>query len=177
MYAVAGETPARCATVRIVSASCPTVRSSSRRRGEQLLDGLRLARVEPLPRHAGHLTGHVSSLRLASRIRPQEVAWVVRHEKPSYGDRAFRGGLPPVGATGQNGRVLLADVVAASQAVAATRSRKAKVAALAELLAQAAPDEVETVTSYLAGSAAPAAHRPGLARPVRRCRSRPTPPR
>ena len=29
MYAVAGETPARLATVRIVSASCPTVRSSS----------------------------------------------------------------------------------------------------------------------------------------------------
>ena len=29
MYAVAGETPARVATVRIVSASCPTARSSS----------------------------------------------------------------------------------------------------------------------------------------------------
>ena len=29
MYAVAGETPARLATVRIVSASCPTARSSS----------------------------------------------------------------------------------------------------------------------------------------------------
>lgn len=47
--------------------------------------------------------------------------------------------------------MLLADVVAASQAVAATRSRKAKTAALAEALAQAA-DEAETVTSYLAGS-------------------------
>jgi len=48
--------------------------------------------------------------------------------------------------------VLLADVVSASQAVAATRSRKAKVAALAEALAKAGPEEVETVTSYLAGS-------------------------
>ena len=47
--------------------------------------------------------------------------------------------------------MLLADIVATSQAVAATRSRKAKVAALAETLAQAG-DEAETVTSYLAGS-------------------------
>ncbi|GAB3264482.1 ATP-dependent DNA ligase [Nocardioides dilutus] len=46
--------------------------------------------------------------------------------------------------------MLLADVVATSQAVAATRSRKAKVAALAETLARAGA-EVETVTSYLAG--------------------------
>jgi DNA ligase-1 len=46
--------------------------------------------------------------------------------------------------------MLLADVVAASQAVAATRSRKAKVAALAEALGRAG-GEVETVTSYLAG--------------------------
>ncbi len=48
--------------------------------------------------------------------------------------------------------MLLADVVSASRDVAATRSRKAKVAALAEALARAAPDEIETVTSYLAGS-------------------------
>ena len=47
--------------------------------------------------------------------------------------------------------MLLADGVAASQAVAATRSRKAKVAALADTLARAG-DEAETVTSYLAGS-------------------------
>lgn len=47
--------------------------------------------------------------------------------------------------------MLLADVVAASQGVSATRSRKAKTAALAEALARAG-DEVETVTSYLAGS-------------------------
>ncbi len=46
--------------------------------------------------------------------------------------------------------MLLADVVATSQAVAATRSRKAKVAALADALGRAG-DEVETVTSYLAG--------------------------
>ena len=51
--------------------------------------------------------------------------------------------------------MLLADLVATSTEVAATRSRKAKVAAFAELLAQVASasrDEVETVTSYLAGS-------------------------
>ncbi len=48
--------------------------------------------------------------------------------------------------------MLLADVVSASRDVAATRSRKAKVAALAEALARAAPEEIETVTSYLAGS-------------------------
>ena len=48
--------------------------------------------------------------------------------------------------------MLLADVVSASRDVAATRSRKAKVAALAEALAQAAPEEIVTVTSYLAGS-------------------------
>ena len=51
--------------------------------------------------------------------------------------------------------MLLADVVATSAEVAATRSRKAKVAAFAELLSRVAssrPDEIETVTSYLAGS-------------------------
>lgn len=50
--------------------------------------------------------------------------------------------------------MLLADVVATSAAVAATRSRKAKVAALADLLRRAAdtgPDVVPVVTSYLAG--------------------------
>jgi DNA ligase-1 len=51
--------------------------------------------------------------------------------------------------------MLLADVVATSTEVAATRSRKAKVAAFAELfsrVASSAPEEIETVTSYLAGS-------------------------
>lgn len=48
--------------------------------------------------------------------------------------------------------MLLADVVATSGAVAATRSRKAKVAAIADLLARAEPDEVETVTAYVAGA-------------------------
>ena len=57
-----------------------------------------------------------------------------------------------VGATPHNVSVLLAEVVAASGAVAATRSRKAKVVALAAALANAAPDEVETVTAYLSGS-------------------------
>ena len=51
--------------------------------------------------------------------------------------------------------MLLADLVATSTEVASTRSRKAKAAALAELLSRAATssrDEIETVTSYLAGS-------------------------
>jgi DNA ligase 1 len=51
--------------------------------------------------------------------------------------------------------MLLADLVATSAEVAATRSRKAKTAALAGLLssvASASPEEVAVVTSYLAGS-------------------------
>jgi len=51
-----------------------------------------------------------------------------------------------------NGLVLLADVVATSAAVAATRSRKAKVAAIASLLARARGSELETVTAYVGGS-------------------------
>ena len=49
------------------------------------------------------------------------------------------------------GDMLLADLVEASRVVGATRSRKAKVAALATALAKAAPEEVETATSYLSG--------------------------
>jgi DNA ligase 1 len=47
--------------------------------------------------------------------------------------------------------VLLADVVTASAAVTATRSRTAKAAAIAELLRRADTDEVEPVTAWLAG--------------------------
>jgi DNA ligase-1 len=47
--------------------------------------------------------------------------------------------------------VLLADVVATSAAVGATRSRTAKIAVLAELLRTAAPHEVEPATAWLAG--------------------------
>jgi DNA ligase 1 len=47
--------------------------------------------------------------------------------------------------------VLLADLVEASAAVGATRSRKAKIAALASALRSATPDEVETATAYLSG--------------------------
>ena len=47
--------------------------------------------------------------------------------------------------------MLLSDVVAASQAVRATRSRKAKAAALADALRSAAPEEVETATAFLSG--------------------------
>ena len=48
--------------------------------------------------------------------------------------------------------MLLVDLVTTSQAVAATRSRKAKVAAIATLLAAAGPDELETVAAYLGGT-------------------------
>jgi DNA ligase-1 len=47
--------------------------------------------------------------------------------------------------------VLLSDVVAASAAVAATRSRTAKATAIADLLRRAEADEVEPVTAWLAG--------------------------
>ena len=47
--------------------------------------------------------------------------------------------------------MLLNDVVEASAAVRATRSRTAKIAALAEALRRAEPDQVETVTAYLSG--------------------------
>jgi DNA ligase-1 len=47
--------------------------------------------------------------------------------------------------------VLLKTVVEASAAVAGTRSRTAKIAALAELLATAAPGEVRTAVSWLSG--------------------------
>ena len=72
--------------------------------------------------------------------------------------------------------MLLADVVAISAEVAATRSRKAKVAAIAELftrVAQSDAEELETVTAYLGGTAPPAPHRRRLARRQRACPSRP----
>ena len=56
-----------------------------------------------------------------------------------------------VGAATQNGHVLLAEIVEASHAVGATRSRLVKVAALAEALRRAEPDEVETATAFLSG--------------------------
>jgi DNA ligase-1 len=49
-------------------------------------------------------------------------------------------------------RVLLAEVVATSATVAATRSRKAKVAAIAELLGRVEPEETSVVTAYLGGA-------------------------
>ncbi|MGI8899784.1 MAG: ATP-dependent DNA ligase [Nocardioides sp.] len=48
--------------------------------------------------------------------------------------------------------MLLIEVVETSATVAATRSRKEKVAALAGCLRRAEPDEIETVTSYLGGA-------------------------
>ena len=47
--------------------------------------------------------------------------------------------------------MLLADVLAASAAVSATRSRTAKAAAIAGLLRRASTDEIEPVTAWLAG--------------------------
>ena len=49
------------------------------------------------------------------------------------------------------GVMQLAALVETSRGLAATRSRKAKVEALAAALRQAAPDEVETATAYLSG--------------------------
>lgn len=48
--------------------------------------------------------------------------------------------------------MLLADVVAASAAVAATRSRKLKVAAIADVLRAATPEELPIVASWIGGS-------------------------
>jgi DNA ligase 1 len=56
-----------------------------------------------------------------------------------------------VGGPCEDASVLLADVVAASAAVGATRSRKEKIAALSALLSSAAPDEIEAATAWLAG--------------------------
>jgi DNA ligase 1 len=47
--------------------------------------------------------------------------------------------------------VLLAELVTTSAAVASTRSRLAKIAALADCLRRAAPDEIAIVVSYLSG--------------------------
>jgi DNA ligase 1 len=49
------------------------------------------------------------------------------------------------------GDVLLADVVRTSDAVASTRARNAKIAALAELLRQLTPEEIEPAVALLAG--------------------------
>jgi DNA ligase-1 len=49
--------------------------------------------------------------------------------------------------------VLLADVVATSTAVASTRARSTKVAAIADLLTRLEPDEVEPVVGFLSGEA------------------------
>src|SRR6185436_13401511 len=48
--------------------------------------------------------------------------------------------------------MLLRDLVETSAAVAATRSRKAKVAAISERLSQADLDELPVVTAYLGGT-------------------------
>src|SRR4051794_20946519 len=60
-------------------------------------------------------------------------------------------GRSAVGPTCEDGTVLLADVVAASTAVAATRARTAKATAIADVLKRADPDEVPPVTAWLSG--------------------------
>jgi DNA ligase-1 len=57
-----------------------------------------------------------------------------------------------VGATGLNGLVQLTDLVTTFDAVRATRSRKAKTAAVADCLRLAGDDEVFVVATYLSGS-------------------------
>ncbi len=66
----------------------------------------------------------------------------------------------PVGGGGQNGPMLIVDVAATSDAVAATSGRRAKVDLLAACLRAAAPDEVAIVTAWLSGQ--PRQRRTGL---------------
>ena len=54
---------------------------------------------------------------------------------------------------GHTGAVLLAEVVATSDAVGSTRARSTKIAALAELLGRLAPDEIEAAVGFLTGEA------------------------
>jgi ATP-dependent DNA ligase I len=65
------------------------------------------------------------------------------------------GHLRPVGCrrrwTGHNGRVLLAEVAEVSRAVAGASGRLAKIAAIADALRTAGPDEVPMVVAYLSG--------------------------
>ncbi len=56
-----------------------------------------------------------------------------------------------VGGGLHNGPVLLTTIVEASRVVGATRSRTAKIAALAAALSAAEPSEIESVTAYLSG--------------------------
>ena len=71
-------------------------------------------------------------------------------------DDDTRGGGPgsphPVGPSGLNGPVQLTDLVSTFEAVRATRSRKAKIAAVADALRAASTDEVTVAASYLGGS-------------------------
>ncbi len=59
---------------------------------------------------------------------------------------------PGRGAVGGEGPMKLAEVVAASRRIASTRSRRAKVAGLSEILSRAAPDEIEVVVGFLTGA-------------------------
>ena len=98
--------------------------------------------------HRGDEVAHVVR---GHHVEPGDVE-AVRAHPPSLPSPLIHRGVLGVGADGQNGRVLLARIVETSQAVAATRSRKAKVVALAEVLAEAGPDELEIVTAYLGGT-------------------------
>ena len=75
--------------------------------------------------------------------------------RPQQSHHAANPGTPcaavPVGRRCFNRTVLLAEVVACSAAVGATRARTAKAAALAALLRAAAPDEIEPATAWLTG--------------------------
>jgi DNA ligase-1 len=56
-------------------------------------------------------------------------------------------------ASGTLSAVLLADLVATSNAVASTRARSVKIAEIAELLSRLAPDEIEPAVGFLTGDA------------------------
>ncbi len=71
------------------------------------------------------------------------MSWSLRPDAPR---------AAAVGAPGQTGPVLLADVVATSGAVAATRSRTQKTTALAELLGRLDDDELPVVLGLLVAS-------------------------
>jgi DNA ligase-1 len=84
----------------------------------------------------------------------------VARARPNFGEFGTSSALDPPefderrpsqAAHKQDGGMLLADLVATSGAVAATRARSAKVAALADLLARVGPDEVVPAVAMLTG--------------------------
>ena len=112
----------------------------------------RFRHLQVVQRTIGHKTGTggssgVDFLRRALDLTffPELYAVRTRHRGASGCRRCRRG-------PGRMGAMLLRDLVETSGVVAATRSRKAKVAAIAERLAQAEVAELPVVTAYLGGT-------------------------